>query len=45
MDFVDVAADRQSATADHNRRETKLYAESLQRRALKVSHQADAHGF
>jgi hypothetical protein len=45
IDFVDVAADRQSATADHNRRETKLYAESLQRKALKVSRDVDAHGF
>jgi hypothetical protein len=30
----DVAADRQAASDDHNRRETVLYAQSLERKAL-----------
>jgi hypothetical protein len=34
MSFDDAAADRQGATDDHNRRETALYAQSLERKAL-----------
>ncbi|CNI91358.1 Uncharacterised protein [Mycobacterium tuberculosis] len=32
--FEDAVADRQAATDDHNRRETALYAQSLERKAL-----------
>jgi hypothetical protein len=34
ISFDDAAADRQAATDDHNRRETALYAQSLERKAL-----------
>ena len=34
ISFKDSAADRQAATDDHNRRETALYAQSLERKAL-----------
>ena len=33
-DAEDAAADRQAASDDHNRRETALYAQSLERKAL-----------
>ena len=33
ISFDDAAADRQAATDDHNRRETALYAQSLERKA------------
>jgi hypothetical protein len=32
--FADAAADRQEATTDHNRRETVMYAASIERKAL-----------
>jgi hypothetical protein len=34
ISFEDAVADRQVASADHNRRETALYAQSLERKAL-----------
>ena len=34
ISFTDTVADRQAATDEHNRRETALYARSLERRAL-----------
>jgi hypothetical protein len=34
ISFDDAGADRQAATDDHNRRETALYAQSLERKAL-----------
>jgi hypothetical protein len=34
VSFDDAVADRQAATDDHNRRETALYAQSLERKAL-----------
>jgi len=34
ISFEDTVADRQAATDDHNRRETALYAQSLERKAL-----------
>jgi hypothetical protein len=34
ISFEDAVADRQAASADHNRRETALYAQSLERKAL-----------
>src|SRR5262245_34189486 len=34
ISFEDTVADRQTASDDHNRRETALYAQSLERRAL-----------
>src|SRR5262245_38324410 len=34
ISFEDAVADRQAATDDHNRRETALYAQSLERKAL-----------
>jgi hypothetical protein len=34
ISFDDAVADRQAATDDHNRRETALYAQSLERKAL-----------
>ena len=34
ISFDDAVADRQTATDDHNRRETALYAQSLERKAL-----------
>ena len=34
ISFKDTVADRQAATDDHNRRETPLYAQSLERKAL-----------
>ena len=37
ISFEDVVADRQVATDEHNRRETALYAQSLQRKALASS--------
>ena len=33
ISFEDAVADRQAATSDHNRRETALYARSLERKA------------
>ena len=34
ISFEDTVADRQAASDDHNRRETALYAQSLERKAL-----------
>jgi hypothetical protein len=34
ISFEDAVADRQAATDDHNRRETPLYAQSMERKAL-----------
>src|SRR5215467_12662958 len=34
ISFEDTVADRQAATDDHNRRETALYAQSLERKAM-----------
>jgi hypothetical protein len=34
ISFEDAVADRQAASADHNRRETALFAQSLERKAL-----------
>ena len=34
ISFEDAVADRQAASDDHNRRETTLYAQSLERKAL-----------
>jgi len=34
ISFQDAVADRQAASDDHNRRETALYAQSLERKAL-----------
>jgi hypothetical protein len=34
ISFEDAAADRQAASDDDNRRETALYAQSLERKAL-----------
>src|SRR5262249_447151 len=34
ISFEDAVADRQAASDDHNRRETALYAQSLERKAL-----------
>jgi hypothetical protein len=34
ISFEDAVADRQAAGADHNRRETALYAQSIERKAL-----------
>jgi hypothetical protein len=34
ISFKDAVADRQAASDDHNRRETALYAQSLERKAL-----------
>jgi len=34
ISFENAVADRQAASDDHNRRETALYAQSLERKAL-----------
>ncbi|HJZ76024.1 MAG TPA: hypothetical protein VKE51_30020 [Vicinamibacterales bacterium] len=34
ISFEDTVTDRQAATDDHNRRETALYAQSLERKAV-----------
>src|SRR5215471_13550656 len=37
ISFEDAVADRQAASDDHNRRETALYAQSLERKALRFA--------